>query len=162
MDDPEADYESLFNDAVHELEFALMADGLSLNSNVNDAESADTQLGMYIPEEIDFVQLYHSAPDPGAELHRQFTTPDLASDRHDAHTNRRLTKCYAEFFERLRTVTWLLPSVQHFATFHKLQPTGAIAPAEPWSDTNTYPRFFPQEEAPTKTSGKGKTRHPRL
>jgi hypothetical protein len=70
MDDPEADYESLFNDAVHELEFALMADGLSLNSNVNDAESADTQLGMYIPEEIDCL----NAPDIHPQLFN-FTIP---------------------------------------------------------------------------------------
>lgn len=71
MDDPEADYESLlneFNDALDGLEFARMMDrllsSLDTNSDVNDAESADTQLGNYIPEETDKLNILDPDLDP--------------------------------------------------------------------------------------------------
>ncbi|KAL2670700.1 hypothetical protein Neosp_014499 [[Neocosmospora] mangrovei] len=53
MDDPEADYyESLFNDALDELD------------NVNDAEPADTQLGNQFPEETDKLNILDPDLDP--------------------------------------------------------------------------------------------------
>lgn len=68
MDDPEADYESLFNDfndALDGLEFEVMVERLlDTNSDVNDAESADTQLGNYIPDETDKLNALYPDLDP--------------------------------------------------------------------------------------------------
>lgn len=69
MDDPEADYcESLFNEALNGLGFEMIVEKLPLPpntiSNVNDAESADTQLGNYIPEETDKLNILDPDLDP--------------------------------------------------------------------------------------------------
>ncbi|KAI8713397.1 C2H2-type domain-containing protein [Fusarium sp. LHS14.1] len=68
MDDPEADYELLFNNPLDELEFALMVEELlsplNTNSDVNDAESADTQLRNQFLEETDKLNALTTGLDP--------------------------------------------------------------------------------------------------
>lgn len=51
------DYDSLLEQATQGLGLAFIADSLPLNTNshVNDADSADTQAGMHIPEQTDWL-----------------------------------------------------------------------------------------------------------
>ncbi|KAI8655115.1 hypothetical protein NCS57_01259200 [Fusarium keratoplasticum] len=57
MEDSEVDYDSLLEQATQGLGLAFIADSLPLNTNshVNDADSADTQAGMHIPEQTDWL-----------------------------------------------------------------------------------------------------------
>ncbi|UPL01937.1 hypothetical protein LCI18_012871 [Fusarium solani-melongenae] len=74
MEDSEVDYDPLLEQALQELDLAFMADSLSLNTNshVEDADFADTQLGIHIPEQTDWL----NAPIPDLDPHPfNFNTP---------------------------------------------------------------------------------------
>ncbi|RSL73640.1 hypothetical protein CEP54_000079 [Fusarium duplospermum] len=75
MDDPEAGYESLFGEILHEFDLAFMAESLPLNTNtnVNDANFADTPLGMHIPDQTHWLNA--PIPDPNDPLLFNFNTP---------------------------------------------------------------------------------------
>lgn len=75
MDDPEVD----FMEALHELDLAFMADSqpLDTNSHVNDADSADTQRGIHIPKQANWL----NTPIPDLDPHPfNFNTPIPITD----------------------------------------------------------------------------------
>lgn len=67
-------HESSFDEILHELDLAFMAENLPLNtnSNVNDANFADTPLGMHIPDETHWLNA--PIPDPNDSLLFNFNT----------------------------------------------------------------------------------------
>ncbi|RSL61515.1 hypothetical protein CEP53_005080 [Fusarium sp. AF-6] len=89
MGDLEADYESLFNDEIRELEFTLMMESLlsdtNSSSSVNDADFADTSLGMHIPVETD--GLNAPIPDPNDPPLFNFNTPPIPDIDYTPHQN---------------------------------------------------------------------------
>ncbi|RTE74252.1 hypothetical protein BHE90_011311 [Fusarium euwallaceae] len=152
MDDLEADCESLLNDEIRELEFTLMTENLLLldtnsSSSVNDADFADTPLGMHIPEETDWLNA--PIPDPNDPLLFNFNTlpiqiPDI--DYYTLHQN--------WYPDMMPTLTEDSPSATlNSSSVSEQSPVFSPAYSTSPLSTNFSPReqLLPQSLGPTPT-----------